>query len=294
MNLILGDILKNQIFNEFHVIFYIGARSMKKLCILVVCLLCLLSAQMKILADDDYYSINTNMSNTTETTRTKIVSAYCDPYYYEVVMSKSDGSYEHVACLQTFEEAKELKSKVQGLTFDDGVLVVLNDGMIVISMEPTIVQFKTTTCGANHNLTNSETLDTYINACYIDEALLVDETEDAFKIYMSGYDGWIERHALYDASASTETWVSIIPSNQVQNISYYTKEGEDLVHYLAQDVRDALAKTPLIIGKAPQWMEEGKNYYSYDGIYFYDDWQLISVDGVGAINSSKPFYNYFQ
>ncbi|MDY4815945.1 MAG: hypothetical protein SO274_10180, partial [Turicibacter bilis] len=33
-----------------------------------------------------YYSINTNMSNTTETTRTKIVSAYCDPYYYEVVM----------------------------------------------------------------------------------------------------------------------------------------------------------------------------------------------------------------
>ena len=26
--------------------------------------------------------------------------------------------------------------------------------------------------------------------------------------------------------------------------SYYTKEGEDLIHYLAQDVRDALAKTP--------------------------------------------------
>ena len=345
MNLMLGDILRNQIFNEFHVIFYIGARRMKRLCILVVCLLCLLSAQIKILADDDlgsgdyqdfstvestleklrsynpsglvnyiqvvdqlfsiqslsdlfnpyyYYSINTNMSNTTETTRTKIVSAYCDPYYYEVVMSKSDGSYEHVACLQTFEEAKELKSKVQGLTFDDGVLVVLNDGMIVISMDPTIVQFKTTTCGANHNLTNSETLDTYINACYIDEALLVDETEDAFKIYMSGYDGWVDRHAVYDASASTETWVSIIPSNQVQNISYYTKEGEDLIHYLAQDVRDALAKTPLIIGKAPQWMEEGKSYYSYDGIYFYDDWQSISVDGVGAINSSEPFYNYFQ
>ena len=111
---------------------------------------------------------------------------------------------------------------------------------------------------------------------------------------MSGYDGWVDRHAVYDASASTETWVSIIPSNQVQNISYYTKEGEDLIHYLAQDVRDALAKTPLIIGKAPQWMEEGKSYYSYDGIYFYDDWQSISVDGVGAINSSEPFYNYFQ
>lgn len=318
---------------------------MKRLYMLIVCLLCLLSAQIKILADDDlgsggyqdfstvestleklqsynpsglvnyiqvidelfsieslsdlfnpyyYYSINTNMSNATETTRTKIVSSYCDPYYYEVVMAKSDGSYEHVACLQTFEEAKELKSKVQGLTFDDGVLVVLNDGMIVISMEPTVVQFKTTSCGANHNLTNHETQDTYINACYIDEALLVNETEDTFKIYMSGYDGWIDRHALYDVSASAETWVSIIPSNQVQNISYYAKEGEDLIHYLAQDVRDVLAKTPLIIGKAPQWMEEGKNYYSYDGIYFYEDWQSISVDGIGAINSSEPHYNYFQ
>ena len=73
------------------------------------------------------------------------------------------------------------------MTFDDGVLVVLNDGMIVISMEPTVVQFKTTSCGANHNLTNHETQDTYINACYIDEALLVDETEDAFKIYMSEF-----------------------------------------------------------------------------------------------------------
>lgn len=241
-----------------------------------------------------YYSINTNVGSATETTRTKVISAYCDPYYYEVVMAKADGNYEHVVCLQTFEEAKELKSKVQGLTFDDGVLVVLNEGMIVISMEPTVVQFKTTTCGANHNLTNHETQDTYINACYIDEALLVDETEDAFKIYMSGYDGWIDRHPLYDASSSTETWVSIIPSNQVQNISYYAKEGEDIIHYLAQDVRDVLAKTPLIIGKAPQWMEEGKNYYSYDGIYFYEDWQSISVDGVGAINSSEPFYNYFQ
>ena len=241
-----------------------------------------------------YYSINTDVTSAPEKTRTKIVSSYCDSYYYELVMVDMDGDYEHISCLQTFDEAKQLKEETQGLPFEEGELVVLNNGMIVMSMQPTILQFKTTTCGANHNLFNQQTQDTYINACYIDEALLIDETEDAFKIYMSGYEGWVDRHALYDAASKTQTWVNIIPSNQVQNISYYAKEGEDLIHYLAQDVRDALAKTALVIGKAPSWMEEGKVYYSYDGVYFYDDWQLIEVSGEGAINEDNPFYNYFQ
>lgn len=241
-----------------------------------------------------YYNIETSNNDATEKTRTKIVSSYCDPYYYEVTMAKSDGNYEHVVCLETFEEAKELKNRVQSLNFKDGVLVVLNDGMVVMSMTPTVVQFKTTTCSANHNLVNKESHDTYINACYIDEALVIDETKDAFKVFMSGYEGWVARHALYDAQSSTQTWVSIIPSNQVQNISYYTKQGDDLVHYIAQDIRDVLAKTPLVIGKAPNWMEEGVSYYSYDGIYFFDEWQSINVDGEGAINEENPFYNYFQ
>ena len=241
-----------------------------------------------------YYNIETSNNDPTEKTRTKIVSSYCDPYYYEVTMAKSDGSYEHVVCLQTFEEAKELKNQIQSFSFTDGVLVVLNDGMVVMSMTPTVVQFKTTTCSANHNLVNKESHDTYINACYIDEALVIDETKDAFKVFMSGYEGWVARHALYDADSSTQTWVNIIPSNQVQTVSYYTNQGEDLVHYIAQDIRDVLAKTSLIIGPSPDWMEEGVSYYSYDGIYFFEDWQSINVDGQGAINEENPFYNYFQ
>ena len=74
MNLMLGDILRNQIFNEFHVIFYIGARRMKRLCILVVCLLCLLSAQMKILADDDLGSGGYQDFSTVESTLEKLQS----------------------------------------------------------------------------------------------------------------------------------------------------------------------------------------------------------------------------
>lgn len=88
-------------------------------------------------------------------------------------MSRSDGTFEHVACVETFDEAKQVKERVGNLVFED-IPVVLNDGMIVMSFTPAIIQFKTTSCGANHNLKSragsNAKQDTYINACYIDDA----------------------------------------------------------------------------------------------------------------------------
>ncbi|MGL4336909.1 MAG: glucosaminidase domain-containing protein, partial [Turicibacter sp.] len=136
--------------------------------------------------------------------------------------------------------------------------------------------------------------DTYVNACYIDEAFLVDESADYLQIFMSGYDGWVSRHALYDEASSNETWISIIPEIQVQNTSHYKVENGDLVHYISKDIRDELAYSTLIIGVAPDYLEEGQTYYSYDGNYFYEAWNNIAVNGVGAINEATPFYNYFQ
>lgn len=244
-----------------------------------------------------YYSINTKTSSAKETTRMKTVSAYCDPYYYEVVMSKSDGTFEHVACVETFDEVKQVKDRVGNLVFED-VPVVLNDGSIVMSFTPAIIQFKTTSCGANHNLKSklgsTSKQDTYVNACYIDDAFLLDESLDELQVYMSGYDGWISRHVLYDAPSGSETWVNIVPSNQVQNVSYYEVVGEDLVHYISQDVRDELSSSSVVIGKAPDFMVENQKYYSYDGNYFYDDWTKITSDKVNALNLEDPYYNYFQ
>ena len=244
-----------------------------------------------------YYSINTVSSSAKETTRMKTVSTYCDPYFYEVAMSRSDGTFEHVACVERFDEAKQVKERVGNLVFED-IPVVLNDGMIVMSFTPAIIQFKTTSCGANHNLKSragsNAKQDTYINACYIDDAFLLDELQDDFQVYMSGYDGWISRHVLYDAPSGSETWVNIVPSNQVQNVSYYEVVGEDLVHHISKDVRDELASSSVIIGKAPDFMVENQKYYSYDGNYFYDDWTKITADKQYALNLDDPYYNYFQ
>lgn len=244
-----------------------------------------------------YYSINTNSIESSETTRIKVVSSYCDPYYYEVVMTKSDGTFEHIACVETFEQAKEIKSQVSHISFEE-IPVVLNNGTIAISFKPSIVQFKTTSCEANHILKSREgskaAQDTYINACYIEDAFLLNETQDDLQIFMSGYDGWLSRHILYDTAFNMETWVNIVLANQVQHVSFYKREGEDLVHYISGDIRDVNATTLVIIGKAPDWMQEETKYDSYDGNYFYEDWSKITVDGTNSINESQPFYNYFQ
>ena len=244
-----------------------------------------------------YYSINNASTSAKETTRMKIVSSYCDPYYYEIAMSKSDGTFEHIACVETFEEAKQIKERIGHLVFEE-VPVVLNGGSITMSFTPAIVQFKTTSCGGNHNLKSragsNAKQDTYVNACYIDDAFLLDETQDNLQIFMSGYDGWISRHVLYDEQSSSETWVNIVPSNQVQNASYYEKVGEDLVHHISKDVRDELSSSSVIIGKAPDFMVENQKYYSYDGNYFYDDWTKITSDKRNALNLNEPYYNYFQ
>ncbi len=99
---------------------------------------------------------------------------------------------------------------------------------------------------------------------------------------------------LYDAPSGSETWVNIVPSNQVQNVSYYEVMGEDLVHHISKDVRDELASSSVIIGKAPDFMVENQKYYSYDGNYFYDDWTKITADKQYALNLDDPYYNYFQ
>lgn len=80
----------------------------------------------------------------------------------------------------------------------------------------------------------------------------------------------------------------------VQSPSFYTSENGTLVHYISKGVTKENNYSSVVIGKAPRWMKDGKAYYSYDGIYFYDDLTNIDVFGEGAVNETEPFFNYYQ
>ncbi len=88
--------------------------------------------------------------------------------------------------------------------------------------------------------------------------------------------------------------IDLYSTSTVQSPSYYANEGGTLVHYVSNNVTIANRYSKVIVGKAPNWMSTDVKYYSYDGIYFYTNWQNIRVNGQGAINQSNPFYNYYQ
>ena len=200
-------------------------------------------------------------------------------------------------------------------------------------------------CKPNHDLypingVSSHT--TYVNSCYVDDALYLGEDNDYYYVYVSGYEGKVAKtkshfysldmngdgkytsyeiqtvaYYIPDNSVKmlaedqevisgelkyadnildkySDTEIEAISSWSVQSPSFYRNEGGELVHYLTNNVRNANSYSSIIVGPAPSWMNENVKYYSYDGIYFYNKWQDIQVNGSGAINESNPFFNYFQ
>ena len=75
--------------------------------------------------------------------------------------------------------------------------------------------------------------------------------------------------------------------------SYYLNENGDLYHYLTKDVTGQ-SYTKFLVGPAPNFMKQNVKYYSYDGIYFYNQASSIRIDGLNAVNAKQPFYNYYQ
>ena len=205
-------------------------------------------------------------------------------------------------------------------------------------------------CRPNHNLyplNGSTQHQTYVNSCYVDDALYLGEDDTYYHIYLSGYEGKVPKSETHTFSLDLngdgkyvdyqiQTVAYYIPGSTVKAISndevihpdapelnyydqylnkyseaearsidfystatiqspsYYANDNGTLVHYVTNNVKVANNYSKITVGKAPSWMSSGVKYYSYDGIYFYTNWQNIRVNGQGAVNQNNPFYNYYQ
>ena len=103
------------------------------------------------------------------------------------------------------------------------------------------------------------------------------------------YDQYLNKYSDVDVRS-----IDLYSTSTVQSPSYYANDNGTLVHYVTNNVTVANNYSKVIVGKAPSWMETNVKYYSYDGVYFYKNWQNIRVNGQGAINQNNPFYNYYQ
>lgn len=113
-------------------------------------------------------------------------------------------------------------------------------------------------------------------------------------------EGYVKNASDFDEEAplleKVGTWLGLkkTSTKTVKSPSFYASENGTLIHYIAKDITKEGSYSSVTIGKAPTWMKDGKAYFSYDGIYFYENLADIQVFGEGAVNEGAPFFNYYQ
>ena len=113
-----------------------------------------------------------------------------------------------------------------------------------------------------------------------------DGTYTWYRITYAGYEGWI--------ASKDSTWTST-SSNIGLKTYYKVTSSSNLYHYY----RAASHQYSINLGPAPSFLEKEKEYYSFDGNYFYTNLKNLLLDDQketheNAVNASKPYYNYYM
>lgn len=98
-----------------------------------------------------------------------------------------------------------------------------------------------------------------------------------------------------------QQFVKEIVAYENQTISYYSvKDNTYLMHnFTYYNSRNELKTNSICIGYKPSYMVQGIKYYSYDGHYFYTQFDKMVSDYrnntyANAVNVNAPYYNYYQ
>lgn len=121
-----------------------------------------------------------------------------------------------------------------------------------------------------------------------------DGTNDWYQVNINGNIGYIANEV---ATKDLEEYIPNVGNKQNFETYYYVNNNGELYHqYYAQSASSKIWKTRL--GKAPLYLKQNVNYYSFDGNYFYDDFtkmvnDLRNGNFENAVNK-MPYYNYYQ
>lgn len=181
---------------------------------------------------------------------------------YDVMTIHPDGSLSIAKSFPTYAQAVANLEAGQAIQFGDSI-VKMPDGIVVT---------KPTTASSLTNIYPNESFraaDTYVP----DDTELeyVDSTDTYVKVKIAGKTGFIKHE-------NSE----LIPMEAVRNRSFYTTNNGVLTHSIYSNKSGSFASYQA--GKAPAFMTDGVEYYSWDSINFH------TADGekVGAA------YQYFQ
>lgn len=91
--------------------------------------------------------------------------------------------------------------------------------------------------------------------------------------------------------------VNVVNYSDSLYTSRYKVSNGKIYHYITTNLTSAASS--YVVGYTQSYMQEGATYFSYDGHYFYTNYKVMLDDYmnhtyVNSINSTKPYYNYYQ
>ncbi len=207
------------------------------------------------------------------------------------VYSLSYEDYEEIGSFNTYEEADKVFTANKDYYNN---LAIFSNGYFY-KAEYAIVAFNyTDKCDYNVEFINDfDNESNYTNGCYgIDGAYLDTNSKGTkVKFKLSGVDGWADFKDVIIYP------IQLLPGRLTK---YKVIEG-NLFHQIKHSFNNDYYSSIINLGKAPDYLTEGLEYYSYDGHYFYNDdslWLMLADYQSGnfdnSLNWDNPYYNYYQ
>ena len=238
--------------------------------------------EQKVYADDAVYDI--------------AAGAYNDPDK-EVTSINEDGTIvDETEITTSIETENDIDHKNQGISYK-----AAND---LTSQSTAVVNFKTKSSSSQN--TEYVECDTkrpgYVNGYYAADAAFLgfdnDQNPTKVKFLQAGVIGWV---------SYSEVAVYNYSDSRVNTTSKYYVSGGRLYHGIVTDLGKDSYSSSLDCGPKPDYLQEGKTYFSYDGHYFYtyDTNDLTNAYATmlndyrnnvrtHAINANDPYYNYYM
>lgn len=147
---------------------------------------------------------------------------------------------------------------------------------------------------------------TYISPNSGRDVPVISKSGQWYKIMISGVEGWIKNNSACFGGDSREKKISEVSKRNMSNAGV-SLSGLNVTRYqvvgnkMYLNIIYGSGYSPLEIGysEVPSGLKNKTVYYSYDGNYFYTNYNTMVGDyrakhRKNAVNKNKPFYNYYQ
>lgn len=182
---------------------------------------------------------------------------------YVVVNLKTDGTHSPVAYYATFNEANASLQDNQGIMLNDEYLKIPS-GFVATNTKAVTIIYKQPTFTAGFE---------YAGIATDTELVYVDATANYVKVNAAGQDMYVKHDD-----------VTLIPNAAAKGQSYYIADEKGLWHRIYHH-HSGKYDSAYLVGKKPDFLNEGVQYYSVDGTKFSDENGLL-------IGESYAYFQY--